>query len=724
MKSVFTICSNNYLAQAKTLGDSLLKNNPNYSFFIILCDKKNEKIDYSFFEPHEIIEVEKIAITSFDKMADQYSVVELNTSIKPFVFGYLFEKYPEIETVLYLDPDIVVFGSLEILEADFNDSSVLLTPHIYTPINFDGKNPTESLFTNYGMYNLGFLGLKRGADSSELISWWKERLAVNCFEKIEEGIFVDQLPMNFAPLFFDNVKILKNMGLNMAPWNLHERKLSFKDNTFFVNEKKPLVFFHFSSYKPDSPDVIASFYDRYSFNDNKALKDLYDNYRNELLKNKFLLYKEITCFYGKNGFHRPSKISLLADELLVLKKEIQKINKKFTLVNEKLKLSKEELNLANEKISLIYATKEWRAGLFLQKIVKTLFLRKVIILIAKFSRRIFRFFRKLITFLIMPWKLIYFKYFKKRKKRKINRNSKKIVYIGHSYHNKTKSTAFLIDYLREFYEVDVILDESWRGEGQTYPDLSFIDESYLGVIFFQNLPSHDVLEKIQNENMIFFPMYDGVRHDFSFWAPYGKLKIMNFSTTLHKRLISWGFDSIIVQYFPEPQKFIPGNKEEVFFWNRISKININVLAKVFEGNDVKIHIHKAIDPGHHLVQPSQLQEKQLGITYSDWFETREEMWNVIKQKGIYIAPRELEGIGMSFLEAMSMGKIVIAVDNPTMNEYIKHGKNGYLFNLKNPKRIDLSDIEKVQKNTYAFMQDGFKKWEKNKHSIIQFIEKQ
>ena len=39
MKIIFTICSNNYLAQAKALGDSVLQTNPDYTFFIGLVDE-------------------------------------------------------------------------------------------------------------------------------------------------------------------------------------------------------------------------------------------------------------------------------------------------------------------------------------------------------------------------------------------------------------------------------------------------------------------------------------------------------------------------------------------------------------------------------------------------------------------------------------------------------------------------------------------------------------
>jgi hypothetical protein len=45
---IFTLCSNNYLAQAKTLGDSVKKFNPDVLFVIGLVDKLHPEIDYSF----------------------------------------------------------------------------------------------------------------------------------------------------------------------------------------------------------------------------------------------------------------------------------------------------------------------------------------------------------------------------------------------------------------------------------------------------------------------------------------------------------------------------------------------------------------------------------------------------------------------------------------------------------------------------------------------------
>lgn len=300
-KIIFTICSNNYLAQAKALGDSVVKYNPDYKFIIALCDKKNKEIDYSVYEHYTIIEANNLGIKKFQQMVSQYDIVELNTSIKPFVFDYLFKKYSDAEIVMYFDPDTYVFDKLASIEDELEDKSILLTPHIYTPIEFDGEGPTENTFTNHGIYNLGFLGLKRSKDSQELLDWWMRRLEVNCYSRTDEGIFVDQLPMNFAPIFFNNVKISDNWGLNMAPWNLHERDLVLKGGKYFVNDKYPLVFYHFSNCYPNNPDLLATYYTRVTFEEHQDLKKAYDDYKKEILNNDYNKLSEVICFYSKRN---------------------------------------------------------------------------------------------------------------------------------------------------------------------------------------------------------------------------------------------------------------------------------------------------------------------------------------------------------------------------------------------------------------------------------------
>lgn len=307
-------------------------------------------------------------------------------------------------------------------------------------------------------------------------------------------------------------------------------------------------------------------------------------------------------------------------------------------------------------------------------------------------------------------------------KRKQLANGNKIVYIDHSYHVKTKSfsTGFLVDYLKENFDVKVIFDDSWLGK--PYPDLTFIDESYAGVVFFQNIPSPEIVNALKNKNKIYFPMFDSLAtKEPTFWQQYNDLKIVSFSKIAYNLFSSYGNRTMYIQYFPKPKPFNPGDDKKAFFWQRIGAININTAIALLKGSDVKIHLHRAVDPGHTYIAPTSEEIQMYGITFSDWFKTREIMWDFASKNGIYISPREMEGIGLSFIEAMAMGKVVIAADNPTMNEYIVHGKTGLLFNKDKVEPLVLSNLEMIHEQTYHYMVNGHENWLIERSKIIEFI---
>ena len=299
---------------------------------------------------------------------------------------------------------------------------------------------------------------------------------------------------------------------------------------------------------------------------------------------------------------------------------------------------------------------------------------------------------------------------------------KEILFIGHSYHKKTKSSQFFIDILSKNYKLDIFYNESWEnGKGL---DFSVIEnKEYFAIIFWQLLPPFNYINRFKCKNLIYVPMYDhsGLWSK-SKWIFLRRFKIINFSKTLHEKHIKWGLNSISVRYFPHIEEFCEGNSDEIFFWQRQTNFNFETLKKLMGDKVFKVHIHKALDPNQEFYQPSKEDEEKYSITYSTWFDSKVQMWNVINQKAIYVAPRPLEGIGMSFLEAMSRGKAVIAIDAPTMNEYIENGKNGYLFDIKNLVPIDFLSIKEIQKNTFDFMKNGQEIWQNSINDIFDFIE--
>lgn len=291
---VFTVCSYNYLAQAITLGDSLLKYNPEFKFIIGLVDRKNDLI-YNSKNLYEIIEVEDIGIPYFTEMVLRYNIVELNTSVKPSYFKYLFSKFNP-DSIIYLDPDIQVFAQLDNLKKELEHNDIVLTPHFLTPIN-DDKWQAEEDFLNSGLYNLGFIAIHNTQNGMNMINWWAERLRNKAFIDFKRGLFTDQIWINFVPLFFQRVKILSNLGYNVAYWNLHERAITLKNGNYYVNDKQPLVFYHFASFRPLDPEKISTGQSRFTFQNRPDIVALFRNYCNLVFNNNYKMWSSVKCHY-------------------------------------------------------------------------------------------------------------------------------------------------------------------------------------------------------------------------------------------------------------------------------------------------------------------------------------------------------------------------------------------------------------------------------------------
>ena len=104
MNIAFTICSNNYLAHAKTLGESFLEYHPDFKFIIGLVDRYNPNYDYSLLARMECIPVENIQVQSFEELVNKYNIVELNTAVKPTYFHYIFQKFDIVFLIQIITP--------------------------------------------------------------------------------------------------------------------------------------------------------------------------------------------------------------------------------------------------------------------------------------------------------------------------------------------------------------------------------------------------------------------------------------------------------------------------------------------------------------------------------------------------------------------------------------------------------------------------------------------
>lgn len=387
-KIAFTICAKNYIGLALALEKSIKGHNDDVDFLIFVSDEFSDEEKINNLPENIIIAKEAIGISleQWNQMSFKYDLTEFCTSIKPSCFKYVFKEFNP-DACIYFDPDILVFNSLDTVYNKLEQHSIIVTPHITTMQDiYTGKLNERNLMYS-GMFNLGFLALKKDEYSEKMLDWWEIRLEDRCFQNMMENYFTDQKWMDFLPSFFPNQLLISHdLGLNVAPWNFYEREIVNKDNRFFVKNRInkaddavfPLTFVHFSGYNYksliDGAIVQGNIKTLEVYFDYQKIFDLYANF---IKQSDFSRYVQLSYTY--NYFSNQVSISSVYRKLFRRLHEDRKIttnpfkaNNSFYLSLKSAKLINEKM-LKTDKVSVATVTNLEQKTLMINKFFKILF---------------------------------------------------------------------------------------------------------------------------------------------------------------------------------------------------------------------------------------------------------------------------------------------------------------------------------------------------------------
>ncbi len=283
--TICTIVAKNYVAFARVLCNSFLAQHPDGKVWVLIIDDIA-----GFVEPGDerfnVIRPDELDITNLNGFCFKYNITELATAFKPYFIEYLFNK-KNVSSLLYLDPDILVTAPLtKLFDLLEGNSEVLLTPHLDRDYPDDGMLPDDSHIMKSGIYNLGFIGIRRSAITHAFLQWWQNKLYDHCVIDHAAGYFVDQKFIDYAFPIFDCFTAIKDQGYNVAYWNLHSRKIRKNGNQWMCNEG-PLFFFHFSDFKPQRPNEISGHQNRLQLSMVPELSALFKYYLHCLNDNNY-----------------------------------------------------------------------------------------------------------------------------------------------------------------------------------------------------------------------------------------------------------------------------------------------------------------------------------------------------------------------------------------------------------------------------------------------------
>jgi hypothetical protein len=234
-----TYFDHNYLSRGLALYRSLRRHGPNCRLWVLCLSAESHRIlvtlDLPGIVPVRLDDFEaadpELAATRADR-----SIVEYYFTCSPAWMLYVLAREPDAEWVTYLDGDLYFFASPDAVYDELNDAAVAIIPHRYAP-NLEERR-------SFGTYNVGWVGMHNDPDGIAVIRWWRERCIEWCHDHVDGDRYADQGYLDSFSRVSKRVRVIENIGANLAPWNIANYRVDVRDGKVMV-DATPLVFFHF-----------------------------------------------------------------------------------------------------------------------------------------------------------------------------------------------------------------------------------------------------------------------------------------------------------------------------------------------------------------------------------------------------------------------------------------------------------------------------------------------
>lgn len=286
---LLSIATYSHLPRAFVLAESFLSHNPHCDVLILTPDlspKKIKSAEWGAGLPVKILGLDDLEEAIVQSMHQYFDAFEMCCAMKSFLLEKALFKYG-YEKAVVLDPDIVCYAPFDPVWAALERSNIAVTPHTSSPLPADGYAPDDQEIVNAGFVNGGFWAAAQRGEVKSCVQWIQEKVIHLGFFIPKINLYADQTWMSCLPWFFpEHTVILRNPGLNVAYWNLYERKLAYENGHYICNGER-LVFFHFSGYDEEQPEKLTKYKIRVSPSETaEVLGKLLKDYGGRLAKAK------------------------------------------------------------------------------------------------------------------------------------------------------------------------------------------------------------------------------------------------------------------------------------------------------------------------------------------------------------------------------------------------------------------------------------------------------
>lgn len=263
-----------FLLKGLALHASLIRHNPKAELWILAFDKYTEKI----LNKMKLKGVTVVPLRDFEdkellSVKPTRHPVEYYWTCTPSWILYIMKKCPDAKHVTYLDGDLYFYSDPDKGALEINDKSLLAVEHRF-------PKGREGMALNSGRFNVAFNVFKNNKIGKACLARWRVQCLDWCYWKPEKGKLGDQMYLDEWPgLYGKDLVISNNTGVDLAPWNVSQYKITNKNNSVYVNKDK-LICYHFHQFQILGPGHFNRVLG-YTLS-KEVIKYIYEPYEDEL----------------------------------------------------------------------------------------------------------------------------------------------------------------------------------------------------------------------------------------------------------------------------------------------------------------------------------------------------------------------------------------------------------------------------------------------------------
>lgn len=279
IRNFCTYFDSNYLYQGLAFYHSLRQTCPEFRLWVLCMDDRCYRILVCMALPNiKVVKLEDFEYgdNELGQARKNRAKIEYYFTCTPSLPLFILNNFPEVGLITYVDADIYFFSDPEPIFKEMGDHSIGIVEHRFSPKN-EGKKV-------YGIYNVGWLSFRRDENAIDCLNWWRKSCNRWCYERIDGNRCADQKYLDDWPTRFKNLIVLKNKGINVAPWNIANYKI-YADRDNVLVDGQLLIFYHFHSFRHLAGQLYDPGFSLYKTRITAVARDfIYEPYLKMLLK--------------------------------------------------------------------------------------------------------------------------------------------------------------------------------------------------------------------------------------------------------------------------------------------------------------------------------------------------------------------------------------------------------------------------------------------------------